>query len=192
MSPKFLLVMGLGITASYAGKPVWTIVPDPSTNTNISVPSNGSYDVIYTITNQSKRGHSIVLQPMKGLSITSTNFAYCSNPISLGGGESCKLLVNISGAQLNGSFAGGPVLCQQDGFGFECYQPKAENMLNVTLTGQQTTQILQDLPSSGPASGGGTVTLTGTGLTPQSGGSVTVVVDTTTVPSSKIDVSCIS
>ena len=65
----------------FASSPVWTF--SPLTATSISVPANGTGTIQYTVTNRSKKTHTLAVNPINGISQdTSSNF--CKNPFSLG------------------------------------------------------------------------------------------------------------
>ena len=126
-----LMVLLLIITTlSHAGSPVWTFMP--LTATTISVPSNGTGTVQYTVTNQSSRTHVLAMQPITGVS-QNTSSGYCGNPFTLGYHQSCVLNLTINGSLIPSYFSEGPVVCQQ-GNSLQCYQPNTPDILTVTKT----------------------------------------------------------
>ena len=77
-----LMVLLLTIaTLSYAGAPVWTFTP--LTATTISVPSNDTATVQYTVTNQSSRVHTLSMQSIQGITQITTGLGICGNPFIL-------------------------------------------------------------------------------------------------------------
>lgn len=136
VSCKTLIIASLVMMGSqaYAGLPLWTLTP--LTATSISVASNETATVSYTVTNQSSKPHTLVMQPIKGVSQVTTIVAggTCANPFVLAGHASCELNLEIHGNELTGNINGGPIICQQGGE-VQCYRPAAANQLNVTFTG---------------------------------------------------------
>ncbi len=136
LSVRYLVASGLMIAGShvYAGSPLWTLTP--LTATSIAVASNETATVSYRVTNQSSRPHTLVMQPIKGVSqLTATLVGNaCSNPFVLAGHQSCELNLEIHGNELMANINGGPVVCQQGGL-VQCYRPAAANQLNVTYAG---------------------------------------------------------
>ncbi len=118
----------------YAGSPLWTFTP--LTPTAVTVANNETVTVSYTITNQSAKPHTLVMQPITGVTQdTNTILAgTCSNPFVLSGRASCELILQIHGSQLTGNIVGGPVLCHQGSL-VQCYRPSQANQLNVTFAG---------------------------------------------------------
>ena len=128
---NILMVLLLSIaTLSYAGSPVWTFTP--LTATTISVPSNNTGTVQYTVTNQSSRTHTLAMQPITGVSQNMSS-GYCGNPFTLGYHQSCVLNLTINGSLIPSYFSEGPVVCQQ-GNSLQCYQPNTPDILTVTKT----------------------------------------------------------
>ncbi|KTD01282.1 hypothetical protein OQJ19_01270 [Fluoribacter gormanii] len=131
--PQLLLVgvAFLFLTAGHASKPVWTFTPDPNYPPTISITPIGSATVKYTITNQSRKTHTLSMKPMTGITqITSTG--NCPNPFKLNYHQSCTLNLLVNGSKLPGNIKGGPIVCEQ-GNGLECYRPALANILNITI-----------------------------------------------------------
>ena len=123
----------------FASSPVWTF--SPLTATSISVPANGTGTIQYTVTNRSKKTHTLAVNPINGISQdTSSNF--CKNPFSLGYNKSCTLKLVVTGSQLSGNISGGPIVCDQASQGLQCYQPTPAKQLAITLAPPVTTAIL--------------------------------------------------
>ena len=138
MKKAILVLMGLSGMAS-AEIPVWTFTP--ITATSVSVPENGTGEVQYTITNQSKKTHTLTMNIIKGVS-QDMGGSHCKNPFTLGYKQSCTLKLNITGSQLSGNVTGGPVVCEQASQGLQCYQPSTLNQLNIGLAAPITTAII--------------------------------------------------
>ncbi|KTC83436.1 NHL repeat protein [Legionella cincinnatiensis] len=119
----FSISMAMASTAS----PLWTFVP--LTDTTLTIIGNSKQTVKYTVTNQSKRTHSLVMTPIPGISqITSPG--YCPNVFTLGYKQSCILGLYVDGSELKSNIVSGPQVCQR-GNGLQCYQPSEENSLNI-------------------------------------------------------------
>ena len=138
MKPTILILLAAA-NLVHAGSPVWTFTA--LTPTSLSVPSNGTAVVQYTVTNQSRKTHTLVMNTIPGIS-QDTSGGYCKNPFVLGYQQSCKLSVQITGSQLTGNVNGGPVVCEQASQGLQCYQPSAANVLNVKLTTPTSTPTI--------------------------------------------------
>ena len=129
---SFLLSLSLFSLGSqlHAGSPVWTF--SPLTATTISVSTTDTATVQYQVTNQSRKTHVLEMRGITGIS-QNTTFGHCANPFTLGYQQSCTLTLTVDGSSLQGSVAGGPVVCQQ-GNALQCYQPSRSDALNITLT----------------------------------------------------------
>lgn len=136
---KGILVLLAFAGMTQAGNPLWTFAP--LTPTSISVPANGTGIVQYTVTNQSRKTHTLVMNTIQGIT-QDTSGSYCKNPFTLGYQQSCTLKLNITGSQLSSNLNGGPVVCDQGGQGLQCYQPSTSNLLNITLASPITTAII--------------------------------------------------
>ncbi|PJD92601.1 MAG: hypothetical protein CK426_02740 [Legionella sp.] len=117
---------------SWSGSPLWTIVSAPSYPSTVSVSSTGVATVKYRVTNQSHKTHTLILaNTNQAVSMQVTDPEDCPDLINLRYQQSCLLNLYINGSQLHGSYRGGPVLCQQ-GSPLQCYQPGANDILNIT------------------------------------------------------------
>lgn len=127
MKKGFLILVAAG-NIVHAGIPVWTFTP--LTPTSISIPSNGIAVVQYTITNQSKKTHRLVMDQIQGVT-QDTSGSYCKSPFTLASKESCVLKLNITQAVY-----GGPIICEQipncTNCHLECYQPSPNALLSIT------------------------------------------------------------
>lgn len=127
---KILIVFLLTIPAlSYAGSPVWTFTP--LTATTLSVPSNDTATVQYTVTNQSSRVHTLSMQSIQGIAQTTTGLGICGNPFILTGKASCTLSLQVNGSQLTSPINDGPIVCEQ-GSSQQCYRPASSDILHIT------------------------------------------------------------
>jgi len=124
------MLMFLMMTVAYAGNPLWTFTPDAGFPPKVSVSSTGTATVKYTVSNQSTKKHTLVIQPQQGVSQ--------SGPCQLNPKGTCTLTLTITGSKLPAhGFSGGPVLCQANPDGTpnpnQCYQPSQANSLNITV-----------------------------------------------------------
>ncbi|STX88261.1 IPT/TIG domain-containing protein [Legionella feeleii] len=119
-------------TLVHSAAPLWTFTP--LTQTSFTIPSNGTAQVQYRVTNQDRNAHTLALKPTDGLKQINTNGSgLCGNSFRLPEkGSSCVLSLQINGSQISNTLSGGPVVCQQPG-GTQCYQPKPRNSLNVRV-----------------------------------------------------------
>ena len=118
------------ISTAYAATPLWTFTPQTATSFKI-VPGE-LRNVQYLVTNQSRKTHTLAYQVISGL-VQNTGAGYCSNPFTLGSQQSCVLNVTVLGSHIQGNITTGPVVCEQNGPGLQCYQPSAPNQLNIQL-----------------------------------------------------------
>lgn len=125
------LVILLFLGSSFAGNPMWTFAADPNYPTTFSITPLGTANVVYTVTNQSHKAHTLMMQPIPGITQI-TSAGNCPNVFTLAYQQSCILSLHIDGNQMLGSIQGGPRVCQQ-GSSLECYQPSAGSALNITL-----------------------------------------------------------
>jgi len=123
------LLMSLVVQITYAGKPVWTF--EPLTPTTVSVPVNQTVNVQYLVTNQSSLTHTLVMQPITGVTQI-TGPGLCSSDLTLASKASCTLSLAVDGALVASGDTKGPVLCEQ-GSELLCYRPASANTLNVTI-----------------------------------------------------------
>ncbi|EHL30841.1 hypothetical protein [Legionella drancourtii] len=116
------------LTIAHAGTHLITFIP--LTENHISVPANGVKIIKYQVTNHSKKTHTLMMQPITGISqITTTE--NCPNPFVLGSKQSCILSLQILGNTLQDHITTGPKVCEQ-GNRLMCYQPSYDNRLNIT------------------------------------------------------------
>lgn len=151
-------------TISYAGMPLWTFTP--LTATTISVPSNDTATVQYTITNQSSRVHTLSMQSIQGVTQTTTGLGICGNPFILTANASCTLSLQVNGSQLNTPINDGPIVCEQ-GSSLQCYRPASGDILHITQASAITDATITvtgsplTLTTNGPT---GTLTINNTSL----------------------------
>lgn len=116
-------------TAACAGKPLWLLIP--ATSTTISVSPDNSATVLYVVTNQSSRSHTLSMQPITGVSQVTLGSGACSDPFTLSPLASCILSLQVNGYQLSRAVNGGPIVCES-GSANQCYQPNQSDVLHVT------------------------------------------------------------
>ena len=140
-----LIVTGMLMmtTVAYAA-PLWTYsAPNPPT---VSVSDGGTATVTYTVTSQTNKAKSLVLQtnpPAPYPSTPGITASACNLPIK---DSTCTLTITIDGSQVPASgIHGGPYLCQADSNGApdtgQCYQPSPENLLTITKNSTQPTSL---------------------------------------------------
>jgi len=157
----FLLTIA---AASYAGAPVWTFTP--LTATTISVPSNDTATVQYTVTNQSNRIHTLSMQSIQGITQLTTGLGVCGNPFILTTKASCTLSLQVNGSQLTPPVNDGPIVCEQ-GSSLQCYRPASSDILHITQASAITDATITvtgsplTLTTNGPT---GTLTINNTSL----------------------------
>ncbi len=134
-----LVWLDLMITTAYARGPLWTF--EPLTDTTITVPSNSTAIVQYTVTNQSNKPHTLTMTPIRSITQISTGLNVCGNPFVLRGKSSCVLSLQINGNQLNSPIVDGPMVCQQ-GSTNQCYQPSSTNILRITQAPPITDAVI--------------------------------------------------
>ncbi len=134
----------------------FTIVP--ISRTTITLPSNVTATVSYTVTNSSGGQVTLMMQGISGVTQTTTGAGVCSNPFTLNDGASCRLALVITGSTLSqAGISDGPVVCQQGPDGqpskFMCNRPANQAAcLNITPASAATL---------GQSLGGGTVACLG-------------------------------
>lgn len=128
---KILALVLLYITYSYAGIPVWRFNTVPNYLPSITVTPISTANIKYTITNQSRKSHTLSMKNITGITqITSTG--NCSNPFTLNYQQSCTLNLLVDGSALTESIKGGPIVCE-NGSELECYQPGPDDILNINF-----------------------------------------------------------
>jgi len=159
MSIKFFLCMMFAGIA-YPKTPVWTFQPNLKYPPKVTVQPGDVASIVYTITNQSHRTHTLSMQAIKGID------AYgCTK--TLGYLQTCDLKLVVNGNNLDHDIIGGPLLCEQ-GNTNQCYQPNSQDSLNIHFDGSPVTQYV--VTSS--AGSNGTIAPLGR-QTVKSGGSIT-------------------
>lgn len=156
------LIFLFAASLSHAGIPVWTFTPLTATTT--SVAPNDTATIQYRVTNQSRKTHTLALQPIAGISQTTTT-GNCPNPFTLGYQQSCTLTLVVDGQQLQDNLVGGPIVCQQ-GSTLQCYQPSVADRLDITLTSEVALLTVSGSPLGLIADDStGTMTITNTSST---------------------------
>ena len=117
------LALGFSI-AVHAATPLWSITP--GTATTLVVPSNGTANVNYTITNNATKSHILEMKDIPGVTVSPST-------CSLAPHATCQVTLTIDGSKITSKgIKGGPVFCQQ-GNSNSCYQPSSSNILNISL-----------------------------------------------------------
>lgn len=124
----FCLALCLSNSA-IAGTPLWSFTP--LTATTVDVPSNGTATVQYQVTNHSAKIHTLVLQPITGITQNTSGNGICGTPFILQKNASCILSLQVNGNALSQSITDGPIVCEQASK-LQCYRPAAANTLRIT------------------------------------------------------------
>lgn len=158
ISSLLLLTM---ISSLQAGGALWKI--DSLTPTTVSVASNDTVIVQYRITNRSARTHTLSMDPIQGITQVASGPGLCGHPIELSGMSSCILSLSIAGSVLTGPIYGGPRLCKLGSI-LQCYQPRQENILQITPAPPITTApiSISNSPLALTGGGVGVITVTNT------------------------------
>jgi len=138
MNKWILALLTLACTA-HAGRSILEFTAQ--TPTHISVPANGTRVIQYTVTNQSRKTHTLTMNTIQGIT-QDTSGNNCKNPFTLGYLQSCTLKLNVPGNQLTTNITGGPLVCDLGIQNLQCYQPSTNNQLNITLAPAVTTAII--------------------------------------------------
>lgn len=145
-----LIIFGF-ITLAQAGIPVWTFTPDTNFPPKLSVSPIGTATVRYVITNQSRKTHTLVMQPITGINQVTTGIGICNSPFSLGSKQSCTLILQVKGSELLGNVPGGPVVCNQGNL-LQCYQPSAADSLYIIKEEATKLYVNGSKPTNGDGS----------------------------------------
>jgi hypothetical protein len=129
LAMSFVMSMFFAVTVS-AGTPLWSIVA--TSPTTINVPADQTALVSYSVTNKSTRTQTLRINPIPGVSQQTAEDGYCADPFILMPGQSCSLVLLISGANIPESgITGGPIVCVNNNQ-MACSQPDASNILHIT------------------------------------------------------------
>ncbi|RAP38316.1 hypothetical protein B1207_00020 [Legionella quinlivanii] len=123
--PLFAASMLLFGSKLNAGIPLWTFAQVPGFPANTTVETTGSATVQYTVTNQSRKPHTLRMQPIRGVFPSG-----CTE--TLGYLQSCLLTLSINGQALQADVIGGPILCDLYA-PLQCYQPGFNDGLRIHL-----------------------------------------------------------
>ncbi|CAM2944203.1 transmembrane protein (fibronectin III domain and Gp5 C-terminal repeat) [Legionella steigerwaltii] len=137
-------------TTIHAGIPVWSFSPNGSPVVTVS--AMGTATVSYTVTNNSKKPHQLVLSAK-----TPTGISQSGGPCVLAAksptnpNPTCTLTLSINGSALPANtVSGGPILCQANGTPNpnQCYQPSPGDTLVITRTTKPgATTLSTSIPS---------------------------------------------
>lgn len=150
---KIILVLATSFVTSLlqAGTPMWTFTTVADYPPSATVAVNEIKIVKYTVTNQSNKTRTLMIQPIAaGVQQIASGAGVCTNPFILSSGGSCTLVLKVSGSQLHHSIIGGPTVCPQGPNGepskFQCYTPSKNDSLNIIINSPRLT--LRAVPSS--------------------------------------------
>ena len=116
------------MTPIHAKSPVWIFsAPSPLSTT---VLYGGTATIEYTVTNQSTHSKNLVLDPRP----ENTPPGLSASPCYLATkGSTCNLILTVNGSLVpTTGIHSGPVLCEQGSI-TQCYQPSADNILNISV-----------------------------------------------------------
>ena len=111
--------------------PVWTFRPDPNYPPRINTHILGTGIIKYTITNQSRKTHTLEMLPIQGIT-QDTSTGNCPTVFTLAYQQSCTLKLVINGNTIASTTKGGPIICEQGSL-LQCYQPSPIVQLNIEL-----------------------------------------------------------
>lgn len=125
-------------TTVHADIPLWRFSPNGSPLVTVS--ATGTATASYTLTNESKKPHQLVLS-----STTPTGISQSGGPCVLAAVSltnptpTCILTLSINGSALPANYvSNGPVMCQENPNGTpnpnQCYQPSLKDTLVITRT----------------------------------------------------------
>ena len=122
------------IGATKSGIPLWRFSPDANFPPQTMVNANGTATVKYTITNESKKAHELVIMPMAGISQAGP----CHVGPTGSANSTCTLTLAVERSSLpEHGLSGGPFLCQANPDGTpnanQCYQPSQADSLSITV-----------------------------------------------------------
>src|SRR3990167_6022483 len=121
LTQKIILGCLLAFIAVFAqaGTPLFSLTP--LTATTVSVPSNSTAQVQYTVTNNTRLTRTLTIQPITAATQVTTGVGVCTNPFTLTNNQSCTLTLNIDGATLAAAtipdITSGPIVCKTKGNG---------------------------------------------------------------------------
>lgn len=133
----YIITSLLAHTVTWAGIPVWSIMP--LTHTTLSVPSDVTATVKYLVRNNPSTSHTLIMKAIDGITQITVGSKICGNPFTLASGETCTLVLVMTGRTLTGRVIGGPELCELGADNQPdlqlCYQPASpQASLNITPT----------------------------------------------------------
>ncbi len=109
---------------------------------------------VYRVTNNTTSVSAFVMKQIPGVTQVTSIPGSCQKQITLNGGQSCLLYLNIIGSQVAGSIKGGPVICNNAPNPFACAQAGVQDMLNLTIGAVQVQNnwisvlVAQDEPTA--------------------------------------------
>lgn len=127
----FCLILLQLMSNSYAVGPLWTFTP--LTLTSRTLPVNSTAVVQYKVTNKSAHLRSLNMLPINGVTQLTNGAGVCGNPFNLAAEGYCTLSLQIDANKVESGAKNGPTVCSQ-GSTLQCYQPEANDILNITVT----------------------------------------------------------
>ena len=135
-----LFLTALCFSSTSFAAPTWTFTP--LTATSVVFPVNLTSSIVYNVSNQSTKAHTLVIKPIQGVQQVGS----CVLSPKGQAGDTCSLNLSVTGSQLpaNG-ISGGPALCQSNADGTpnsnQCYQPSQGDTLNITMGSSITESV---------------------------------------------------
>ncbi|CDZ78496.1 hypothetical protein BN59_02806 [Legionella massiliensis] len=121
------------IATANAGIPLWSFSPDANFPPQLTVNSLETATVKYTIKNNSRNSHQLVIKPILGIS----QVGQCLVGPAGSANDSCLLTLAVDGSALpTDGLTGGPTLCQANPDGtanpHQCHQPGKHDSLALS------------------------------------------------------------
>ncbi|AUH71510.1 Ig-like domain-containing protein [Legionella sainthelensi] len=168
---NFLIQLLIGLFAfsfmamAQAAGPLWTFAPVDGYPSSLTISNTGTATVKYTVTNQTNKKRTLVMQPQVGVSQTQP----CTVGPKGSTSSSCTLTLTISGSLIPPSgVSGGPGLCQANPNGTPnpnlCYQPSPANILNIKVTAEPSLVSIDVTPVNPAIAQGITQQFNATGI----------------------------
>ncbi|KTD34826.1 protein with a bacterial immunoglobulin-like domain protein [Legionella moravica] len=128
----------------YSGStPEFSIIPSVPNGNIVRVPANGTGNVTYIVTNNTKLSRPLIMVPMTGISMIGGGATNCVDAFFLlAPNQSCVLELEIQGSQIPGTgYFGGPIICKRIDKDkpdpFLCSEPLPQNVLNIYITARE-------------------------------------------------------
>lgn len=125
MRKRSLMAVGcIGLTLGtsvHAVQPVFSLIP--RTPNVVTIPSNGTVTVQYTVTNNTKKTRTLTTKPIQGVTHV-LGAGLCTSPFELAPNQSCVLSLQLSASALAANTRGGPEVCKTRGPGDNTADPR--------------------------------------------------------------------